>query len=67
MLTLLASFVVIAVAVLAMASGVLLGRRPISGSCGGLNRSGLSISCLFCTRPCRKGAAERRRDEEAAS
>ena len=31
----LVTFVVIGIAVLAMAVGVLVGRRPIGGSCGG--------------------------------
>lgn len=52
MLTFLASVVVIAVALLGMAIGVLMGRRPIAGSCGGLNRSGLGIACLLCSKPC---------------
>jgi len=54
MMTFLASVVVIALALLGMAAGVLLGRRPITGSCGGLNRSGLNAACLFCSKPCPK-------------
>ncbi len=40
-----ASFVVILLAVIAMAAGVLLGRPSIKGSCGGLNQIGLADSC----------------------
>ena len=32
----LVTFLVMVIAILAMAVGVLLGRRPIGGSCGGL-------------------------------
>jgi hypothetical protein len=56
MMTFLASVLVIALALVGMAAGVLLGRRPITGSCGGLNRSGLGIACLFCSKPCSKKA-----------
>jgi hypothetical protein len=40
-----ATFLIIAIAVLAMSAGVLLGRPAIKGSCGGLNQVGLSGSC----------------------
>ncbi len=50
------SFVVIALAVLGMASGILLGRKPITGSCGGLNQLGLG--CQSCEKPCAKQKGE---------
>lgn len=34
--------------VAAMSIGVMLGRKPISGSCGGLNRLGLKDGCEIC-------------------
>lgn len=40
------SFLVILGAMLAMAIGVMAGRKPISGSCGGLNSEG---SCELCS------------------
>ena len=40
-----ASFIIIVAAVIGMAVGVLLGRSPIKGSCGGLNQAGLAGSC----------------------
>lgn len=40
-----ATFVIIGLAIFAMAIGTLLGRSPIKGSCGGLNQVGLSGSC----------------------
>lgn len=32
----------------AMAIGVIMGRRPIAGSCGGLNRLGMKEGCDIC-------------------
>ena len=45
------SFVVLALAVAGMAVGVLLGRRPLSGSCGGLGPGG---TCRLCREPCER-------------
>jgi hypothetical protein len=53
------SFLAFAVAVGLMSLGVLLGRRPIQGSCGGLrNIPGVDTNCTgACTGTCpRKGA-----------
>ena len=43
--TALLSFVVMGIVIAAMAIGVMAGRAPIKGSCGGLNSSG---SCELC-------------------
>lgn len=34
--------------VAAMAVGVIMGRKPIAGSCGGLNQLGLKEGCEIC-------------------
>ena len=47
----LVTFLVMGIAVLAMAVGVLVGRRPIGGSCGGLERIGLECDA-GCDKPC---------------
>ena len=47
----LVTFLVMVTAILAMAVGVLLGRRPIGGSCGGLDRLGLECDA-GCDKPC---------------
>lgn len=52
LVTLLLSFVVIALAVSAMAIGVMAGRSPIKGSCGGVNGGG----CELCSGSCRRKA-----------
>ena len=47
----LVTFLVFAIAILAMAVGALAGRRPIGGSCGGLERLGLECDA-GCDKPC---------------
>ena len=47
----LVTFLVMGIAILAMAVGVLVGRRPIGGSCGGLERLGLECD-TGCDKPC---------------
>ena len=48
MTTLLLTFVFMALLMTAMAIGVLLGRKPISGSCGGMKALGMDVSCEVC-------------------
>ncbi len=48
--TILLSFVIVIAVVGAMGIGVLAGREPIKGSCGGLNGGG----CDLCSGKCRK-------------
>ncbi len=48
--TLLLTFTVLLTVIAAMAIGVLNGRKPISGSCGGLNGGG----CELCSGQCRR-------------
>jgi hypothetical protein len=45
------TFLVIGIAILIMAVGVLVGRNPIGGSCGGLERLGLECDA-GCDKPC---------------
>ena len=56
--TLILSFVVVAVAVTGMAIGVMAGRSPIKGSCGGLGGG----ACELCsgTGECRRKAKNQR-------
>ena len=58
MSTLFASFIVLALAVAAMAVGVIFGRSPIRGSCGGVAGGG----CAVCGGQCERRAS---RDEGA--
>jgi hypothetical protein len=57
-ITLLLSFIVIVTVVTAMAVGVMAGRQPIKGSCGGLNGRG----CELCS-----GSSCKRRAESQGS
>ena len=42
------SFVILMTIVARMAVGVMRGRTPISGSCGGLNNLGVDGACEIC-------------------
>ena len=54
-----------------MAVGVMMGRKPIAGSCGGLNQIGMKDGCDICggkDEVCeeenrKRGSARRRSDE----
>lgn len=46
--TLLLTFVLMLALITAMAIGVLLGRKPISGSCGGMKALGMDVECEVC-------------------
>lgn len=41
-------FVVMLVLLIAMSIGVILGRKPISGSCGGMSALGMEVACDIC-------------------
>ncbi len=41
-------FVVMVVLLVAMSIGVILGRKPISGSCGGMSALGMEVACDIC-------------------
>ena len=52
------SALIIGLVIAAMAVGVLMGRDPIKGSCGGMGALGIDTSCDIC------GGDPRRCDEE---
>ena len=52
--TLLVTFAVMLAVIGAMAIGVMNGRKPISGSCGGLNGGG----CELCSGECKRETEE---------
>lgn len=52
--TLLITFAVMLSVIAGMAIGVMNGRKPISGSCGGLNGGG----CELCSGSCKRGEQE---------
>ena len=66
MSTFLITLAVIVLVVGAMAIGVILGRKPIAGSCGGL--ATLGDECEFgCKKPCSKRAARLQANPDAAA
>jgi hypothetical protein len=52
--TLIITFTVMLTVIAAMAVGVMNGRKPISGSCGGLNGGG----CELCSGKCKREKEE---------
>lgn len=42
------AFLLMALVVAGMAVGVMMGRKPIAGSCGGIGMLGLEKSCSIC-------------------
>ncbi len=48
MLTAVLAFFVMLLIVSGMAIGVIAGRKPIAGSCGGLNAMGVDTECEIC-------------------
>ncbi|NWN91640.1 (Na+)-NQR maturation NqrM [Marinobacter adhaerens] len=46
--TFLLVFMIVVLLVTAMSVGVIFGRKPISGTCGGIGALGLSASCDIC-------------------
>ncbi len=48
--TILVTFAILLTVIAAMAIGVMNGRKPISGSCGGLNGGG----CELCSGNCKR-------------
>jgi len=47
-MTMILGFLVMLSLVIIMAVGVLLGRKPLSGSCGGLSALGMKQDCPIC-------------------
>jgi hypothetical protein len=54
LITIILSFVIVAAVIAVMGIGVMAGRAPIKGSCGGLNGGG----CELCSGRCKKSASE---------
>jgi hypothetical protein len=54
MSTFILTFIVFIIATLGLCAGVLMGRKGIQGSCGGLNNiPGLEKACAACDKPCK--------------
>ena len=51
MVTFLIAFVVLGTVIAGMSVGVMFKRKPIQGSCGGLNSIAGADKCVVCSRP----------------
>ncbi|NLF53873.1 MAG: (Na+)-NQR maturation NqrM [Thauera phenolivorans] len=63
--TFLLTLVIVGVVIAAMAIGVIFGRKPIAGSCGGLGAVGLSCDG-GCAKPCPDRLARMKAEAEEA-
>jgi hypothetical protein len=66
MSTIILTFVVLLFVVVAMSVGVILGRKPISGSCGGLANVGIEGKCSICGDDPQKCDEEQERQAKEA-
>ena len=57
------AFIILTIAVLAMAVGVVLSDRKIQGSCGGLAALGMEKAC-DCDKPCERRLQRQRESEQ---
>lgn len=57
------TFIIMTIAVLGMAVGVIAGRKPIGGSCGGLGAIGLECDA-GCNKPCPKRLARMQAEDQ---
>ncbi len=46
--TMILAFIILVILVAGMAVGVIFGRKPISGSCGGMSALGMDVACDIC-------------------
>jgi len=68
MMTVVLSFLIMLLVVGGMAIGVIFGRKPITGSCGGMKALGLDVSCEICGGdPARCETTGQRRQAQPAS
>ena len=59
------SMLVIGLVIAGMAVGVILGRQPIKGSCGGMGALGIDTSCDLCGGNPQRCEEETRSTEDA--
>lgn len=57
------TFVVLLIIIAAMSVGVLMGRKPIAGSCGGMSALGMETACDICGGDQARCEKEKRKDD----
>lgn len=65
--TFLLVLLIVILLVAAMSIGVMFGRKPISGTCGGIGALGISTSCEICGGNTQKCKEENERLEKEAA
>ncbi|WP_432695374.1 (Na+)-NQR maturation NqrM [Marinobacterium sp. YM272] len=60
------TFVILLGIIIAMSVGVLMGRKPIAGSCGGMNALGMDTACDICGGDKDRCEKEQRKDNGEA-
>jgi len=58
-------FLVMLVLITLMSIGVLMGRKPIAGSCGGMSALGMEVACDVCKGDPAKCDNENKQSEES--
>lgn len=64
--TLILTFVVLGIVIVGMSVGVLLGRKPIAGSCGGMAALKMDTACTICGGNPQKCEEEQERQRDGA-
>ncbi len=67
MSTMILAFVVLLFIIVAMSVGVIMGRKPISGSCGGLANVGIEGKCSICGDDPQKCEEEQEKQAKVAA
>jgi hypothetical protein len=70
MTTVIITFIIMLIVVAVMAIGVMMGKKPLKGSCGGLSALGMKESCDICggnDDACDKEQARQKLSEQNSS
>lgn len=67
MATMIFAFIFLMIVIAAMSVGVIMGRKPISGSCGGLANVGIEGKCSICGDDPQKCEEEQERQSKEAT
>lgn len=67
MITYILAIIILAIAITAMAVGVLLGGKPIKGSCGGMASLGMDTACDICGGDSQKCEEEQKKNTAKAA
>ncbi len=63
-MTIILSVIIFSLVIAAMAVGVIFGRKPIKGSCGGMSSLGIDTACDICGGDANKCEEEQSKQRE---